>query len=336
MALMEKVGITLAALVGGVALIAQDAGPMPQPMVLSAGPNTALSISLKDKHEPLVWSGGTLLMSDGNSGAAPSVFGVNGQGQTTFSATLSVPDANVVRILSLARGQDGAVVASGYAVADDGRAAPFLAWWSADGLAERIVRLGPYAPRLVTVASDNTVWTVGYEVVDGFERTGLEHGVIRHFDQTGHEIGSYVPRSTIKDKVRLVQGFLAASDDRVGWLSTNEVRDDSGDTGVYVEVSQTGVVRTYDVPKLPGQLIFGFALTRSGQPFFCAQHPAPSLSGALYRLDRSSGTWAAVSVPQLRPADYPPLRLFGADGDSLVVGNISQGPDTIRFLAKAN
>jgi hypothetical protein len=159
---------------------------------------------------------------------------------------------------------------------------------------------------------------------------------IRRFDRSGKETNSYVPRSTIRDKVRLWQGYLAASDDRIGWYSYGR------GVGGYIEVTWDGTVTTYGPPPelagIPKQVVTGFALTKTGRAFVSTaipRQPGVKQTWNTYTLERPTGTWLPVRFPaDFLAAHSEWASLYGAEGDSLVLGTDGAG-SVLKFFRVA-
>jgi hypothetical protein len=254
------------------------------------------------------------------------------EGHKVFDTGFSIPGASDTRIRSFARGAEGTVALCGISYTSDGRSAPFIAWISADGNSQQVIRTEPYTANLIAVAPDGTLWTVGMEMnASGSETSGVDlgAGVMRHFDRNGKSLGTLVPRSSIQSFTQLssTNGRLAAAADRVGWLHY-----DSGGQGAYVEASAGGTVAVYPLPQLPNlktMRVGGIAITDSGDVF--AEVDDVGAHGfALYALSRSSAQWLPVRIP----ASGRWAQLLGTNGTELA---LSYGPgsglSTVHFFA---
>lgn len=213
-------------------------------------------------------------------------------------------------INAFSRGRDGTTAAAGWAESYDGKTAAFIEVFPADGQPPKIIRTNPYAVEKLAVAVDGTVWTVGNvlkwrpEPAD----TDSSSGTIRHFDQSGKLLESFCPFSTLNDKVWVMMGFLAASRDRVGWISTGDPHAAEGRLGAYAEFTAGGKVDQYPLPPMapqPGAALYGLALTDDGSVFatvLVSSHKEQMFalkdlpSGAQFLLGGSSNTIATWAM----------------------------------------
>jgi hypothetical protein len=257
--------------------------------------------------------------------------GFNHDGRQVFQAGFFIPGASNTAVDGFARGADGTVALCGRSYASDGRGAPFIAWISADGNSQQVIRTEPYSPRVIAVAPDGTLWTVGKELnSDGSEKSGvnLDAGVVRHFDRTGKSLGTFIPRSSIQDSTHLTnqQSLLAAAADRAGWLHF-----DRSNRGAYVEISSDGNIATYPMPQTQakGMRFGGIAFTDSGDVFAEVDNPDGNSNFSLFALNRSAGQWLPVRIP----ASGRWALLLGGSGNELA---FTYGPgssySTIHFF----
>jgi hypothetical protein len=162
------------------------------------------------------------------------------------------------------------------------------------------------------------VWAVGREVAydaDGkFKGVDLSRDVLRHFDASGKLIGSAVPLGTV-GVIRSLSGYLAATQDRLGWYSPTD------GVGSYVEFSpDMKVLDSYPTPPALGghSITWGFALTPAGNAYVVIAYPVGErLAPVLYERSRSSRTWISVTGVPLSPKGVFPM-LEGNDGESLI------------------
>jgi hypothetical protein len=274
----------------------------------------ALSFDLGDR-PVATWSGGALLALDAYDGPAPLLHVFDQSGQQIATRSTGVPGAVRVHVNSAGRGLDGAIAICGDAFDAQGRVTPFLSIVSLDGNSSTVVRTAPYEPFRVAVVPDGTVWTEGFELIDGKEGPGVDRqaGVLRHFDKSGRQIGSLVQRSTAGSALRLMNSFLAASaDGRVGWQSGR----DPGQPPAYYEIAKDGAVTEYPGVPLADRAtrISGIALTDDGNTYL-ATYRSGGPGFRLFRLDRTGRGWAPVGVPDGIKA----FHLYGAQSNGLVL-----------------
>lgn len=252
----------------------------------------------------------------------------------TVNPAFSIPGSSKIDVFSYSRGADGTMALCGNAFAYDGSHARYIGWISGDGTTQSAIRMGPYLPNLITAAPDGTLWTLGYELIDGSERkpgVDVNAGAIRHFDKTGKQLGAYVPRSSIGSKVDLAYGELVASVDRVGWYSYEH-----GQERAYIEVTKPGTVTRFPQPKADPNSYWqlsGIALTASNRVFVSIQVDDGRVK--LYTLDREKQEWVLVPSPPAF-AGTKGVRLLGAEGDELafLLPDLHDGPQpqTVAFF----
>lgn len=245
---------------------------------------------------------------------APTFLVLNAQGERMSSFTPNIPGAVRVFANDFDRASDGSVVFSG-SYYSEGQHLPFISWISADGQISRIVRTAPYFPYGLSIAPDGSVWTSGFEMIDGdINAPGVnpDAGVVRHFDSSGKLIDSLGNRRDFKTD-RLTHGRLVATQDRIGWYGP-------GLDGVsqYVEVLLPAMMlQTY--PGLPSESPAGvlerFVLTDAGKPFLNFFH-RDRHSRVTYLFDRETKQWVPVKVPAIAGTAQPNLR--GTDGERLI------------------
>ncbi len=313
---------TLAVLAFAFTLAGQTPAP-PRSLQLSiSGPAVTADRNWLFGLSPL-WTGGALVWVENPFSGAPEVQVFGKDGRQMAAVPLRVPAPDVVHTRGFARHPDGTVAACGFTSPDSRSYEPFLWIASPDGETLVLARTAPYCPRLVAFSTDGTVWTMGYELVDGRESNpgvNPQHGIIRRYSRTGKELGQYIPRFTIEDKNRLVNGYLVTVPNGVGWLSYAY----EGDGGAYVEVSETGEVSSYAIPayRNPNKLMSGLAVTRSGRVFFNAQDILDDVPSSVYVLDKAARSWSPVSLPR-ETRDIRFGLLWGAEDEALVFGLLS-------------
>lgn len=195
---------------------------------------------------------------------------------------------------------------------------PFLAWTSADGKIQRLLHSDHYFPYQVAVAPDDTVWTLGYEMVNldhNDPAVNKEAHALRHFDSAGNLIGSAFPQSQFNRYQRFCvnHGLLIATRDRLGWYGSREAK------ATYTEIS----LDTMSMKEYPGVSsdskyppTVGLAVTNNGVAAVSIQDKSPG-ARTNYVLDRASSRWGPVSVPPMGGFKFTPI-LIGSDEDNLV------------------
>ncbi len=264
------------------------------------------------------WRCGAYLLIDGMGGMPPVFYTLNREGRWTDTAQFRNPESTNFYTFDYDREADGTIVFSGQTETEPRVVAPFLAWTSADGKIQHLVRTGHYFPYKLAVAPDGTIWTLGYEMVNLDHEdpaVNKEAHVVRHFDRAGNLIGSAFPQSqfTRDDYFRIGHSLLVATQNRLGWYGPR-----SWNPPMYTEILlDTMTMKTY--PGAPtnsrSDLAEELAMTSSGAAAVSVDHPPGDRT--TYILDRSSSRWMPVSVPPMGGYKFTPM-LIGSDGDNLV------------------
>ncbi len=265
------------------------------------------------------WSHGAYFFMDEVGGKPPTFYSLDRDGTWTDTAQFQNPEAVGFYSFDYDRESNGTIVFSGETETAPRVVSPFLAWISADGRMQRMVRTDHYFPYEVAVAPDDTIWTLGYETVNLDDKDpAVNQGahVLRHFDTAGNLIASAFPQSQFNryQRFRLNNGLLVAARDRLGWYGPR------GGNAAYTEISlDTTTMKEYPgISSNPSKsaLAVGLAMTNSGATSLSVQdHSAGARTN--YILDRDSSKWAPVSVPPRGGFKFAPI-LIGSDGDNLV------------------
>ncbi len=270
-------------------------------------------------HRSMKWSHGAYLVMDEIGGEPPVFYSLDRDGTWTGTAPFRNPEPIRFYSFNYDRETNGTIVFSGQTETAPRVESPFLAWTSADGQIQRMVRTDHYFPYEIAVAPDGTVWTLGYEMVnldDKSPAVNQEAHVLRHFDSAGNLIGSAFPQSQFNryGRIRLTDGLLVATQDRLGWYGPRSGK------AAFTEISlETMTMKEY--PGAPsnlskGDFAVGLAMTNSGVTSVSVQDGSPG-ARTNYILDRASSSWMPVSVPPMGGFDFTPI-LIGSDGDNLV------------------
>jgi hypothetical protein len=200
-----------------------------------------------------------------------------------------------------------------------------------------MIRTGQYSPKGVAVASDGTVWTSGYETPDKHLAGKNDpsaafapysnSSVIRHFDEQGKLLGSFLPQSELSTPVdpHMEGTFLVANEDRVAWYCAASKR--------YLEFSPDGIVLNLQgvEPPVDRRRAVGFALTKSGRVFLSDKSFVSSDgsrgSATLSELNKATKSWTPVTI------DSSFQGLYGADADTLVTWGGEGERYAARFMA---
>jgi hypothetical protein len=278
------------------------------------------------------WSNGALIFVRDYHTINPTIWVV--EHQSPHVVPFTIPGARSMNIYDWDRGMDGTIGLSGSAVDADGRAGGFVAWISSDERTSKVIQTLWYAPWRLAVAPDGTLWAAGSEFTR--QSSGVlkpQSDVVRHFDQSGTTLGSFVPQSTIRDAQALLNpaNRLRATGDRIASYLPAE--------GRYIEISFAGKVLTdISVPR-PGQPdshTGGLAITDNDEIFVSAEWQAATAGGSsqfvgIFTLDKSAQAWRIVLQRAVTAASRPGTedfgRTLGVDGNRLVL----DGPQRLKF-----
>jgi hypothetical protein len=292
------------------------------------------SAQIIDLHTDLMprWTGGALIAIENDDTATPIIHMYDETGQEMLPIAFSIPGAQVIHIQGFSRGSDGTFAVAGWIAGQDLRPKEgFLSLVSPDHRTIQTTRPAPYFPASVTIAPDGTLWTMGAEMVNGNPAApGLDprHGLIRHFDKNGSQIGAFVPRSDI-GKWPGLGALMASSKDRVGWYARS--------AQLYYEVTFDGKATRFPGIASPGDrtLVDALALTDDNQVF--AEARQSQKGSQLYRLDRTSGAWVPIAAPAGTTVVLPSgvtagPSLFGGDGNRLAFQGYDPQNYEIKFF----
>lgn len=261
------------------------------------------------------WTSNLLVGCDYCEGK-PIVWTTDSQGYRE-SISFIIPGATFVAVKDVASGPDRSLAVVGLAISGSSRMGTFIGWISPDRSKQTIARVWPFAPNVVTVAPDGTLWAVGSVMMNTARR--LYDNVLRHYSSSGQLLASTVlqhvrPQSNGFPEVSEVS-TLMASQDRIGWLTSTcqyiEFSFDAVELGRYP--CPNGYSRSIDVA--------GVALSGVDDLLVGGQWLGPLTP---LELNRSTQVWTPMPVSQ----DYGKTwKILGFDGNSLVTASTSS---TIR------
>ena len=116
--------------------------------------------------QAMKWSHGGYVLMDRGGGRPPVFYTLDRDGNLTDTAQFQNPEPTRFASYSYDRQSNGTVVFSGATYTDPHVLSPFLAWTSSNGKIQRLLHLEHYLPSQVAVAPDNTIWTLGFEMVE--------------------------------------------------------------------------------------------------------------------------------------------------------------------------
>jgi hypothetical protein len=270
----------------------------------------------------VLWSGNALLALEKSGTEHPIIHSFAADGRDT-PAVISIPQAAIVNVNSVAHAARGALLACGYALDSAGHRSGFIYVASPDRQNTQVIRTsGFYYPYRVATTPDGSVWVQGWEPGDIIgKQINWRASVIRRFDKDGRLSGEFleqrrVLRSMPRNILTSTPGFLASSSTRVGWHP-------GGAPGSYFEILLDGTVNEYPgVPMetQPRDLLLGLAITDAGDVYASTQvsnHSSRPAGMYLYRLNRASRQWEEVALPEgPQFADLEYMR--GVEGNALV------------------
>jgi hypothetical protein len=289
----------------------------PAPVTLVEVRHAAIDFNFSGGRVP-EWSGGALVVTNGNSGLFPTVCTFGRDGRILSRLVFKIPQSGSIRIYGFARAPDGTLALAGSAQGDDSGGFTYLSVLSSDGQRQQTVRLKPFAPFAAAIASDGAIWAAGWErTADG--REVADYNVVRRYSPSGKDLGAYIPRSSLKSYrygPPAMSSFLVSSHGRVGWYS-NVARE-------YIEFSLDGQVVTRVAGATHGEHDEVTGAGLCGGNLYVSVFTSPSdhkeRKWEVLTLDRISGTWKTVSLK-----GDPPLssygRVYGCDGTDLVIHN---------------
>jgi hypothetical protein len=268
-------------------------------------------------HGQIKWSREAFLFSDSPS---QDFYTINAEGDVVAKTHFVPPSDARYFVEDFDRWKDGSIIIAMRPEADD--VSPFLAFISPEGQTKHLIRTAPYYPRMLTIAQDGTLWTLGLEEIHRRIKDpelDPKDGILRQFDRGGTVMASALPQGDFlaKGETWRVSGKLSAVRDRLAWYSS------MGTKSRYVEIP-TDKIEQHFFPGAPDQgrdgSIDGFAVTDAGDA-------TVTVDGAKGRrtfiFDRPQQKWVRLSVPAF-PNDFGfEPSVVGSDGDSLVFSNRS-------------
>ncbi len=257
-----------------------------------------------------VWSGGALVTFVANRTPAPKILSFDSGGRQLPPLILAIPESETVDLDDVTRGSDGTVAVCGAAYDHKGRGSGFLAVFSPGGEKVVVIRLSPYSPSRVAVASDGTIWTAGLELANAKDSSPPESGVIRRFDRAGKALGRFIPRSAFPSPLMVRYGMLRSGRNRIGWYTGPP----SGPGSRYYDIFADGTVRRYRSVLLTStERVNGLGLTDDGRTWLTTRDETRNTQRFL-----SAGGPGENWVEPPLPASLSRAFLYGAEGNRLV------------------
>jgi hypothetical protein len=272
------------------------------------------------------WSEGAFVRCEVDGVSSPTIHSVDLAGEDSL-IVFSLPNARIIHVESIARGRNNALAIVGDAFDQNGHRGEFIAWVSPDRLTINALRTTGYIPRLVSLAPDGTIWTIGWERSDPnneLSRLNPDARVLRHFDTSGKLLDSFLPQRSIRtSRIDLTSnlGYLVSTSAGIGWYQGS---------GPYYELtfSDSRIVQYPGIPKHQHEYAVGLSLTETGSVFLgTAVYGDSELPRGyqLYELDRIRANWMLCTLPSGGYGAGRSVRFLGGDGH-----------DTLMFAAAKN
>ena len=266
-------------------------------------------------------------------------------GKKVVEGRVTVQGAARISLRAAGATQGGQIVAAGGAMMADGSNQHFIAEIGATGHTVQAIQLGDFSPQQVCTASDGTVWVLGYNQGSN-DSAEADTNILRHYDFANGLLGSYVSLGSLsaaRDAVLLVESpqksSLRCEKDRVSllfWSAAHSVAQ-----YVVVNTSSQEVARWRVIAPFAEAKANGFAVTDDGEVFVSLTGWSDSESTmrhGLYKLQATTGKAVATLIPvggtvtavkchdcgNALP-DGTFLKLYGADGDEIVVRRTGDG-----------
>jgi hypothetical protein len=254
--------------------------------------------------------------------------------------------AGSVSILRTAATHEGAILAAGAAIMQDGSVQGYIAKTDLAGTTIQTLLTGPFRPNQICEAPDGTIWSLGRSLNPN---DGKEHDtrVLRHYSFENGSLHSFLPQSTVAAPVGSEEpwwvpfhSYVRCGKDKVSaYLKfTNE----------YVEVNTSSFELKrwkLDEAVVQQREANGLAVTEDGRVFasFSGIRPegAPQVRG-LYQIKAVSGHPVALLLPvagtiaTVERGKLPPpgsyFMLWGADGNQLVVWRAEENDSRLFWV----
>lgn len=264
---------------------------------------------------------------------APMVVMYDASGKRVREGRIWPLGAGSVRIRRTAATRDGAILAVGWAVMQDGSIQHYIAKTDLAGRTVQSLRTGSFASEQICEAPDGTIWSLGQAV--GSEG-GPQHdtNILRHYSFEKGLLHGFLPEDTVRAVLRSnrpwfnpFESFVRCGKDKISvYLNF---------TDEYAEVSSSSFELTrwkLDEAAVQQGKASGLAVTEDGRVY--ASFSANGGSGpvgltGLYQVEAQPGMPIARLLPvagavsvfdgsKPKPAGAF-VRLWGADGNQLVV-----------------
>jgi hypothetical protein len=247
------------------------------------------------------------------------------------------PGAGSVRIRRAAATRDGAILATGWAILQDGSVQRYIVKTDMAGNTVQTLLTGPFETEHLCEAQDGTVWSLGQDIKDG--KAQRESEVLHHYSFEKGLLHSYLPLVSVE--------AVVPPRSKVPWFEPTDTSVRCGKekvsvylsfTDEYVEVDTSSLELKrwkLDMTALPQEKAHDLAVTEDGRVYASF---APSWMGGnirgLYQIKAEAGNPIARLLPVagtirvLERGKVPPpgtiVWLWGADANQLVLWRVDE------------
>jgi hypothetical protein len=278
------------------------------------------------------WDGSYLLhLESDKDPAVVTMYDANGK--KVLTGRIWAPDSATVSVITAGATHAGGILAGAAGTMTDGSIQSFIAKTDSTGRTVQSALTGRFTPHQVCEAPDGTVWALGYDW-DFRRAPDADKNVLRHYSFEKGLLGTFVSLDSIS---KFPDSYLAISNPWRSYLRCGKDRVSVylGPAAEYIEVDASTEKLTrwnVDVSSVVGSKTHGFAVTDEGK-IFVAFANDPDANGerehGLYELKATPGSPIASATAidgtvtvfdsYKTVPDGTFLRLWGADGNSLVV-----------------
>jgi hypothetical protein len=274
-------------------------------------------------------------------------------GKQMLEAHFKPPNAVSASVGAAGATRSGGILAVGGTAMNNGSIRKFIAETDSTGhVVELITMGGAFTPRQVCESPDGTIWALGYDL-EFRQSPDANKNVLRHYKALKGMVASFIAIDSIGS---FPNSFSQIANPGRSYLHCGQERVSVyfGPAALYVEVdASSGRMARWnvDMSSVVGSKTHGFAVTDEGRVFVAFAND-PDANGerkhGLYELKATPGSPIASltavdgTVTAFDSYNTVPdgtfLRLWGADGNSLVVSRKGddQGLCWVRVLVKEN
>jgi hypothetical protein len=250
--------------------------------------------------------------------------------------------AGSVRVTRTAATQEGAILAAGSAIMQDGSISGYIVKTDLAGNTIQTLLTGSFKPAEICGAPDGTVWSLGKDVGPD---DGQQHdsNVLRQYSFEKGVLRSFLPENTVAARLRSEKMWFVPFGSYVR-CGKNTVSVYLRFTNEYVEVNTASFELKrwkLDEAVVQQREASGLAVTEDGRVYASFRAGAEPIRG-LYQIKAVSGSSTAELLPvagtitTVEPGKLPPpgtfTRLWGADGNQLVVWRREEKDSSLSWV----